>query len=352
MIGYTLQYDSDTTKLNLLKGTYIFINLLDKINVKINTKIAQETITKLHGLGAKIIVDVNDEALEKHNINLKTLNEIWKIDYLRIDDTKNYKKVVPFLQKVGLAFNSSIVRKSDLELISNEMDLLKLNNSQRQNILWMHNHYPKIGTGLSTAYFLKQNELLKAFGGKRCSFISGDQAISPEYNFLPTLEEERYFNVYLAYLKHTLLYGMDIVFVGDKISSEFDQKAINSYILNGVITIPLDEWLLSQKEFLNKVVHMRKDLGNNFLRIMEAKFYYLSHQEIIITPENNQKTEGKLGMLFLDNQESKQYTGDLSLVVKNIEMDKTSNFVGKVPINYRKILDFLIFDHEIIFKLI
>ncbi len=351
MIGYTLQYDSDISKINYIKGSYIFINLLDKINVTIDTEQAKKTINTLHDLGMKVIVDVNDNALAKHNINLETLNKDWKIDYLRIDEAKNYKKVISFLTVVGLALNCSSLSETELSIIVEEIKQLELDDLSKQNILWIHNHYPKIGTGLPTKYFLKQNKILKATGGKICSFISGDEVISPEYNFLPTLEDERYSNVYLAYLKHDLIYNMDIVFIGEKIISEFDHQAINDYIEKDLITIPVDNWFAKQKEFLNKEIHIRKDFGNNFLRIAEARPYYLFIEKIIIDPENNDKVDGKTGMIILDNKDAENYAGDLSIIAKDIVINNKSNFVGQISENYLELIKYLYYEKKLIFKL-
>lgn len=293
-------------------------------------------LDRLGELGAKcqqleldLTVDISQQAMDRLGLSLDHLAEITDLGVtrLRIDDGLEMKQVAELSRQIPLALNASTLSVVDV-------DCLRENDADFDQIEAWHNFYPRKNTGLDEVWFRKRNAWLLAQGFKVTAFAPGDQQLrGPVYATLPTLECGRKQHP-LAATINLMKLNTTNVYIGDsglhmptliQFVNYFDQQVILLHV-NSVGEVP-------QHLNGNLLWHQRPDVARDAVRIQEARRV----QRAEIQPENT--VARKRGAVTLDNQDAGRYEGELELIKHDLPADPTVNVIGEVTLADLDLLD-------------
>ena len=263
----------------------------------------------------EICVDINDRLLKAHP-QLLDMSLILRLDFgFALDQIASLSK------STELAINASTVDEFFLQSLKNS-------NTRMDKILAIHNFYPLEYSGLSERYFIEQNELIRSFGIKIGAFIAGnDRLRGPVFNGLPSLEDDRYKNPYLSFIKLERKYGLDMIFIAETILDR-DMSYIKRFSNNEVITLPV--YLNDDYKDL-EAIKVRPDISEYIIRNERIK--------MDVNPTN--PTEIRRGDVVILNNLSGRYAGEIEIVKKDIGANKQRNVMGRVDKDYEEILDYI-----------
>ena len=228
---------------------------------------------------------------------------------LRLDDFFDHGFIAGLAKEFKIAVNSSILFERDLQV------LLKHGLKSDQLIGW-HNFYPRRETGLSEAFFRKQNDLYKQYGIPVFAFVAGaGEKRGPLFEGLPTLEKHRQADPFVAMLE---LYrdGADDVFVGDPEPGVDLLRKMVDYD-RGKVTIHAGQGFKKQGEY-----QLRPDASRDVLRFMGTR------TEEAVSPENN--SPRLKGSITIDNDLYGRYRGEMQIALADLPADERVNVIGMV----------------------
>lgn len=295
---------------------------LDLVFTSLNYQASEENFEeflKLYELckvnNIEICVDINDRILKDHP-QLVDMSLT-----LRLDFGFSSKQISELSKNTNLAINASTVDKNFLQSLENY-------NTRMDKIFAIHNFYPLEYSGLSEIYFIEQNELIRSFGIKIGAFIAGnDRLRGPVFNGLPSLEDDRYKNPYLSFIKLERKYELDMIFIAETILDR-DMSYIKRFSNNGVITLPV--YLNDDYKDL-EAIKVRPDISEYIIRNERIK--------MDVNPTN--PTEIRRGDVVILNNLSGRYAGEIEIVKKDIGSNKQRNVIGRVDKDYEEILDYI-----------
>lgn len=226
---------------------------------------------------------------------------------LRLDDFFENELILNLAREFKLALNASILFEDDVRA------LLKGGLKASQLLAW-HNFYPRVETGLSDWFFQKQNELFGKYGIPVSAYIPGDgEKRGPLFEGLPTLEEHREIDPFVAALE-LFRYGVEDVYIGDpEVSEELLRKLID--FDHGCVEIRIEGF--QEGEF-----KLRPDFSRDVLRLMDTR-----SAELVI-PENT--VERCVGSITRDNDGYGRYRGEVQITLCDLPADERVNVVGRV----------------------
>lgn len=227
---------------------------------------------------------------------------------LRLDDFFENELIVELAKEFKLALNASILFEEDVRA------LLDGGLKANQLLAW-HNFYPRIETGLSDWFFQSQNELFGKYGIPVSAYIPGDgEKRGPLFEGLPTLEEHRDMDPFLAALE-LFHFGVEDVYIGDpEVTEELLRKLIN-FDRDDCVEIVIEGF--QEGEF-----KLRPDFSRDVRRFMDTR------SVDAVVPENT--TERWMGSITRDNDSYGRYRGEIQITLCDLPADERVNVVGKV----------------------
>lgn len=283
-------------------------------------------LEKLRNLGFRIIADVSKRSLKAFGAeDLEELRELLQLDIIRIDFGFSEEEIRSFAKKYPVGINASLITEESVKILFEDA----------VEVYAIHNFYPRPETGLDSEQFEKLNAMLKAKHIKVAAFIPGDRFLrGPIFEGLPTLENHRGVAPYAAFLDMTLRYGVDDVFVGDGVIESLQVEWINTYLEEGIFTIPavFEE---SAQALYGMTYTIRKDSPQSLMRLQESREY--AHAGEIIQP---QRTIPRVkGSITLDNLKYMRYSGEIQITKRDYPADERVNVIGYIPREYQLILE-------------
>lgn len=226
---------------------------------------------------------------------------------LRLDDFFERELILKLADEFKLALNASILFEDDIRA------LLDGGLKASQLLAW-HNFYPRVETGLSDWFFQKQNDLFRKYGIPVSAYIPGDgEKRGPLFAGLPTLEEHREMDPFVAALE-LFHFGVEDVYIGDpEVSAELFQKLLD--FDHGCVEIAIEGF--QEGEF-----RLRPDFSRDVLRFMDTRSVEP------IPPENT--SERIVGSITRDNDLYGRYRGEVQITLCDLPADERVNVVGRV----------------------
>lgn len=284
---------------------------------------AKDMCTFLNTCGYRIIADVSSNTLKLFQTeSLLELAKLLNISILRIDYGFTEDEIIKLAREIPICMNASTVTSDFADKLA----------SLSLDVYAMHNYYPRPETGLDEEQFRIRNEMLLSKGFKVLVFIPGDaDKRGPIHEGLPTLESHRYIAPYAAFID-LLSYGMDGVFIGDGIISQFQANMISQYLDSNIYQIPV----IFHKEYeylYNKEFTIRTDSPRWLKRLQESRENGDSQN---ILPKDC--FERITGTITIDNNLYQRYSGEIQMIVENLPADERVNVIGQLPKEYHPIL--------------
>ena len=307
----------------------IFTSLhIPEENFKNFHKHFKEVLDLCHKLNMDLVFDISPHTYEKLNLengDYKALKNLG-IETLRLDfgfEDINHIKVLS--ENFKLYMNASVIDQDYLDRAQDiGIDLSK--------IILSHNFYPKKDSGLSTESFIKRNFKFKKSNRPIQAFICGDKLKRfPMYEGLPTLEIHRDMKPFVSAVDLVRNFGIKEVLIGDSLGSDFLLEALSDFFLNDILTIPV-HFHEDFNEFYDKILFSREDTSEYSIRIKDTR------KENI---EMNNSIKRKKGSITMDNKHYGRYSGELSLIKTDLEMDHRVNVIGFVSPGYIRLLDYV-----------
>lgn len=265
--------------------------------------------------GMEIVPDVSPVTFEKLKIPygdfqaLKVLGfHTLRLDY-GFDDIEYIKNLA---HDFTLMLNASVI---DENVIQNMRDA-KLNI---QDIIVVHNFYPKTYTGLSEEQFITKNQLFQKYNMKVQAFVCGDkQKRFPLYEGLPTLERHRDMNPYIATIEMIQKYHIQDIFIGDSQVKLETLQMMKDYVDHRILTLKV--FLEGPYHYLyNQTIKCRKDHSDYAIRVNTPR---VAHVDIF------QNTIRRKGSITIDNCLMGRYCGEVQLVMEDLPRDARVNVIG------------------------
>ena len=312
-----------------VEGMYVFtsLHISEEFSETFNED-AMQMLSQLKEMKFKIICDVSQKTLNQFGYeDILLFQKDMGIDVLRIDYGFSIKECIDFAKQTKICMNASTLSFAQCK------QLLEVN----KDILFIHNFYPRVETGLDAQTFQSLNENLEKLNAEVVCFISGDEILrGPLYNGLVTLEKHRNVKPYVSYMDLVINYHIQHVWVADPLLSLQQYEWIMYYQQTKVMKIPV-VFDKSYSNVLNTVFTIRKDSPMFLKRISESREY--ATQGNYIEPFNT--VIRKRGSITMDNKKYARYSGEIMIACKDYIEDEKVNVIGVIQSQYFGLLDCL-----------
>ncbi|HHW79886.1 MAG TPA: DUF871 domain-containing protein [Acholeplasmataceae bacterium] len=294
---------------NLAKELPKFLKFINELDFHLIPDISPSTFSKLN------LADNDYEGLKK--LGFKVL----RLDY-GFDDFNLIKQIQ---QNFDIVLNASTINEKYLHYAKkNGIDLSKIS--------LMHNFYPKTDTGLPKDHFKTLNEAFIKNDLNIMAFVTGDNLKRfPLYEGLPSLEDHRNTNPYIATLDLINNFGVSTILIGDSKAKIKTLKYISEYLETRVITIPT----LLEKEYeylYDNTYSVRRDPSYKIIRLG------IPRKEGIEVINNNDRIKGAITM---DNKLAGRYSGEVNIHKFNNGISSRSNIIGYIHPEYIDLVDYI-----------
>ena len=308
-----------------VKFAFTSLNILEENNIDKSDRL-YKLIELCSSNDINLIVDINEYTNSNIFSNLKNV-------YLRIDDGYSLDEIYELSKKNMIVLNASTITKNDLKYLKNK-------GIDFNNVLALHNYYPKKYTGIGEKYFLEQNEKYNEFGIKTMAFVAGDLKRGPVFEGLPTLENTREKRFVTSVLKLISL-KTDIVLVGDIDLSDKNWEYFK-YISKGIVPIRTIDNVLNDTVFENKIDYseylIRSKIPKSIGKTRKEFKEYIQKNLKDVKKENG---EIKKGDILLSNEKYLRYEGELEIALKNLGLDEKRDIVSRVYDEDIELLDYI-----------
>ena len=308
-----------------VKFAFTSLNILEENNIDKSDRL-YKLIELCSSNDINLIVDINEYTNSNIFSNLKNV-------YLRIDDGYSLDEIYELSKKNMIVLNASTITKNDLKYLKNK-------GIDFNNVLALHNYYPKKYTGIGEKYFLEQNEKYNEFGIKTMAFVAGDLKRGPVFEGLPTLENTREKRFVTSVLKLISL-KTDIVLVGDIDLSDKNWEYFK-YIAKGIVPIRIIDNILNDTVFENRIDYseylIRSKIPKSIGKTRKEFKEYIQKNLKDIKKENG---EIKKGDILLSNEKYLRYEGELEIALKNLGLDEKRDIVSRVYDEDIELLDYI-----------
>ncbi|HPL58940.1 MAG TPA: beta-N-acetylhexosaminidase [Bacilli bacterium] len=284
---------------------------------------------KAKSLGLELIVDVSKPTFDKH--------KMFGVDRIRLDWGFSKEDIVDLvLDGYDIELNASTLTEELVDYLKERIDLSLVTVS--------HNFYPKKYTGLKYEDVQKRNNFLNNLGFKVMGYIASlENKRPPLYLGLPTVEAMRDKPVFLQKQEIELL-GFSKICFGDAIISDKELKELTEEKEYFTVPLILKKGISEkEKEIINKVHRVRIDQSEYMIRSTKYR------GEKGIAPNNTEK-RSKYD-ITIDNDLMKRYSGELNIMLTDLEADKAVNVVGRAILSDFS-LDYLKMQTPFVFKII
>ena len=305
--------------------TRLFTSLhIPETNKKIFAKEWQTMMAAAHRAGLEVIADASPSALSllaKNPFDAPAPAALG-LSALRLDDGFSPADIARLSHNEGnlrLLLNASTIGEKELATLQRE-------GANFTRLEALHNFYPRPGTGLSLAFFRRQNEMLRRYGLSIGAFIPAAKGRrAPLHEGLPTLEMHRSMQPDLA-ARHLAALGVDSIFIGDDKPSDAE---ISNLAAIAPDTVALCARLLVKDaalpDLLAQPFTARPDAARDASRAMEGRTRF---HDIPLPPEN--MAPRPFGAVTIDNQNYPRYAGELQIVKRPQAADPRTNVVAQV----------------------
>lgn len=306
----------------------VFTSLLEYNNGEV--KRLNELGKWCKNLDLKVIADVSKESLEFLGIKQLADLEKFPLTGIRADEGISMPDIAKISKAFTVVLNASTITQNDI-------DELKDENADFDNLTAWHNFYPHPNTGLASKWFKERNHWLHKFDLKVGAFISGDKSAG---FYRPTLEKLRGVNPLAAMLELKKL-NCDDVLVGDaSINADviaifvnyLKEKKITLHLRKGNLTLIQNQW------------HNRPDVARDVVRLVEGRIKQLfdltPQEEILSRPE---------GSVTCDNDLYSRYQGELQITKCDLPADERVNIIDYVVQEDLSLLKFVGSSSPVIF---
>lgn len=308
-----------------VKFAFTSLNILEENNIDKSDRL-YKLIELCSNNDINLIVDINEYTNSNIFSNLKNV-------YLRIDDGYSLDEIYELSKKNMIVLNASTITKNDLKYLKNK-------GIDFNNVLALHNYYPKKYTGIGEKYFLEQNEKYNEFGIKTMAFVAGDLKRGPVFEGLPTLENTREKRFVTSVLKLISL-KTDIVLVGDIDLSDENWEYFK-YISKGIVPIRIIDNVLNDTVFENRIDYseylIRSKIPKSIGKTRKEFKEYIQKKLKDVKKENG---EIKKGDILLSNEKYLRYEGELEIALKNLGLDEKRDIVSRVYDEDIELLDYI-----------
>lgn len=341
MLGISVYFqdlDYEYLKVCKEKGVkYIFTSLhIPEEDYSKLDSILPEFLSKTKEYGLIVCPDVSPVTFEKLGVEYGDFDTLKKMGFkaLRLDygfDDIQYIKTL--INDFELMLNASVVNEDLIKsLIEENVDLSK--------ITMTHNFYPKRFTGISREFLQKKNELFGKYNIKVQAFVCGDDLKRfPLYEGLPTVESHRDLHPLAAALD-LLSLGVTDIMVGDSKAKIETLEFINALLVDNTVHIKCA--FEEQYHYLyNEIYECRKDASEDLIRLAV-------NREPNVVPFNNGIR--KKGYITMDNCLMGRYSGEISILKKDLSADARTNTIGYIHPMYLDVLDYLLPSMKIKFE--
>ena len=292
----------------------------------------------------RLMIDISTNTLTKFNFTFNEMLEFYKkigIKKLRIDYGFSEDDIYKISKNFEIILNASTIDEDYCDLLENT-------GLNLQEITVCHNFYPRVETGLSENFLLKQNKFFKKKGFKIQAFVQGDEKLrGPILRGLPTLEDHRNIPTFIAYLDLIENYLVDEVLIGDISAKEETFERIFDYSKNRIISLELDDFNICNDEvekYFWREHKNRKDFSKYVVRSTSSRVEIKSE----IKPFNS--IERKIGAITIDNKLYGRYNGEIQIVKVDLNQDDKVNVLGHIKDKEIPLLEYIKNDVKFIFK--
>lgn len=276
----------------------------------------------VRSLDLDVIVDISPATFAKLGLAANDFNGLYAQGFhsIRLDYGFDDPALILKLQRrFTVVLNASTVQADFLTALQTE-------GVAMHRLVVAHNFYPQPESGLTDAYFTGKNALFKAWEIPLLAFIPGDGlARYPVFAGLPTLEHQRGWNSYAAYLEMTLRYGIARVYVGDSRVSDQSLEWIQRFEKDGVITLPVAN---PAAALPTAPVAVRRELSPRLIRIQTPR------QATAVGPVLARPA----GTITMQNDLAGRYHGELDIAKADLPFSPASNYLGTIPTPFLPLL--------------
>lgn len=286
--------------------------------------------------GLELVPDISPATFEKLGVEANDYKALKDLGFtaLRLDyGFDDFEVVKTLLNDFELMLNASVVNEDYIIAA-------KAAGVDFTNISMLHNFYPKTETGLSFDYFNTMNQAFIRHGIKIMAFVPGDLLKRfPLYEGLPTVEQHRQKNPYVASVELIHKYGISDILIGDSKAHDSTLQYMQDYMEHSIMTLPV---VLTDrgKETLKETYSVRKDLSENVVRLLKERV------PGIPVLDNNVRLRGSI---TIENELSGRYSGEIQLTKKDFPMDARTNVLGFIHPDYVELVDYIDRDTQIKF---
>lgn len=289
--------------------------------------------TLVKELGMELTADISKGALEKLGISIHSSSSLEELKQLgltglRVDYGFSNSEIAFMSKSLDIALNASTITAKDVE----ELAQYEANFDQ---MIAMHNYYPRPETGLAKEVFQQKNVWLNEIGFTVAAFVPGDEELrGPLYQHLPTLEDHRTFHPLAAALESVKDCSVDTVYIGDPKISATTLEQFKQYIQEDVILFHVEP--INQSPYFERILgkhQNRWDPAKDVLRSADARFKEIT--EI----EPHETSSRFRGTVTLDNKLYQRYMGETQVVVHELPADEKVNVVAQIKKEDLALLD-------------
>lgn len=276
-----------------------------------------------------LIPDISPVTFEKLGIvnqDMKALSDLG-IKAIRLDYGFDSADTLLELQKKFVLFlNASVIDQAFLvEMKQSGLDLNKVKVA--------HNFYPKTETGLSSLFFDSLNEKFKNEKIDILAFIAGDALKRfPLYEGLPTLEQHRGVNSYVAAVELSERYGISDIMIGDSSAALQSLEYIQKFLSSKTITLPVYLSADYRELYSNGAIRVRKDLSDKVIRLSTERTQGI---------QVNRTLDRYHGAITIENELAGRYCGEVQICKNSLPFSSTTNIIGFVHPEYLSLLKYL-----------
>ena len=273
-----------------------------------------------------LMLDVSTKTIEL--LQLRDTLELLDlgVDTIRLDYGYSIEEIAELSKKFKIVLNGTT---------TNEKDIIQLKAAgvNLEKLVICHNFYPRKSTAIAKEQLIKMNKMFKKYDLKVQAFVTGDQRKRfPLFQGLPTLEKHRYLNPYIAMIELLKDCLVDDVIVGDsQVNLNTLEKMMNTFNSKELfIKAVLD----TEYQYLyDKRLSLRSDSPIDLIRIKESVRDTSIEQKAIL-PRG-------YGAITIDNFLYQRYSGEMQIVLKDLEADERVNVIGYVDPYHLDLLKYL-----------
>lgn len=287
--------------------------------------------------GIALVPDISPITFEKLKVEKNNYSMLKRMGFkaLRLDYGFDDFQVIKKLQNdFYLMLNASVINKKYLQEA-------KKAGIDFERMALTHNFYPHSNTGLGLSYFKKKNADFLMFNCTIQAFVCGDDLKRfPLYEGLPTVEKHRTMHPYVAAVELMNDCGISDIFIGDSKAKISTLKAISDYMNHKIMRIKC-QFEKGYEHFYDTEIKVRRDVAESVVRLLQPRVPGIPVFHNTIRPR---------GSIVMENQLAGRYSGEITIVKKDLPFEARSNVIGYLHPEYIDLVDFIDGDTTIIFE--